>query len=112
MTFGTKNIYVLCSSACVRAKTLNIKLTNVLVSAQVYLREEEKRLRKEDRTQQIIICAIGVVRRKYGSFLLGRILRYWFSLIRKTHDGHYLLSKSTIHYCLDLCKMIREIFAG
>ena len=82
VTFGTKNIYVLCSSACVRAKTLNIKLTNVLVSAQVYLREEEKRLRKEDRTQQIIICAIGVVRRKYGSFLLGRI----FKILVYTHS--------------------------
>ena len=82
MTFGTKNIYVLYTSACVRAKTLNIKLTNVLVSAQVYLREEEKILRKEDRTQQIFICAIGVVRRKYGSFLLGRI----FKILVFTHS--------------------------
>ena len=96
MTFGTKNIYVLCTSACVRAKTLNIKLTNVLVSAQVYLHEEEKRLRKEDRTQQIIICAIGVVRRKYGSFLLGRIFKILVFTHSKTHDGHYLLSKFTV----------------
>ena len=63
--------------------------------------KKKKRFRKEDRTEQVIIYAIGVVRREYGSFFI----RFYFSDI-----GFRPFEKLTSDVTCLLFLLVRKVF--